>query len=298
MLRFEPEYVSTIWGGRRFAERFSRSTPAGAVGESWELVDFDGHHSRVSAGAQRGQALGDLWRSGALGGSGVGGFPFLLKWLDTNDYLSVQVHPDEACVRRFGRGRAKSEAWLVVHREPDARIYLGHRAGLDAEALRRAAGGESLRDWLLEIRPQVGDLIPVAAGTLHAIGPGYLLLEVQQPSDTTFRVHDWGRLGADGRPRELHLEDACRAVHYARSGSPSIRTDALAGPTFSIKMLSAGEVVPAERLRVLVAARGGVELTCSACRQTLEPGVVAVAEPGDGDIEVLSEGCALIGEAP
>jgi len=298
MLRFEPEYVKTLWGGRRLAERFSRDIPQGAVGESWELVDLDQHRSRVAAGARRGQALGELWRSGTLGGSAAGEFPFLLKWLDTNDFMSVQVHPDEACTQRLGRGRAKSEAWLVAHREPDARLYLGHRAGLEAETLRRAAGSASLEDWLLEIHPQVGDLIPVPAGTLHAIGPGFVLLEVQQPSDTTFRVYDWGRLGADGKPRELHLEDACVAVCYERSGSSSILTDKLFGPTFTMRVLNVGDVVPVAGLRVLVAHGGDVDLALAKSRATLELGAVTVAEPGDGEIEVLSKGCALIGEAP
>ena len=296
MLRFEPEYVNTSWGGRRLATCVSRSIPEGTIGESWELADFDGHHSRLVGGASEGTLLGDLWRSGSLGGSGTGEFPFLLKWLDTNDYLSVQVHPDEVCARRLGRGRAKSEAWLVAHCQPDARIYLGHRDGLDADTLRRAAGGSDLRDWLLEIRPGVGDLIAVPAGTLHAIGPGYLLLEVQQPSDSTFRVHDWGRLGIDGKPRELHLEDACLAVHYERSGSLPIYTDELSGPTFLMSKLKTGDVVPAKHLRVMVAHAGGVDLACTTSRISLEPGAVAVAEPRDGDIEVLSEGCVLIGE--
>jgi mannose-6-phosphate isomerase len=296
MLRFEPQYKSTIWGGRRLAERFSRTLPAGPIGESWELADLQQHMSRVPSGPRAGELLGELWRNGALGGSARGEFPFLLKWLDTNDYLSVQVHPDEAACRRMGAGLPKSEAWLVAHCEPGANLYLGHRAGLDAEGLEQAAGDGSIGDWLLEIRPPVGTLVPVPAGTLHAIGPGYLLLEVQQPSDTTYRVYDWDRLDTDGRPRELHVAQASAAVNYERSGTPGIQTDEVVGPTFTMQILAPESVVPGDSLQVFVAHGGDTELWFSGTHLALERGAVVVAEPGDGDVRVGGEACVLITE--
>src|SRR2546428_5418881 len=131
MLRFETYYRPAPWGGRRLAEELGRTLPEGPIGEAWELVDLAERQSRVAEGEQRGQTLGELWRAGGLGGSAKGAFPFLLKWIDTHDWLSVQVHPDAQACAKLGSGAPKSEAWFIAHAEPGAVMLLGHYPGLD-----------------------------------------------------------------------------------------------------------------------------------------------------------------------
>ena len=297
MLRFVPEYHGAIWGGRRLAEAFARTLPDGPIGESWELVDIPGHASRVADGPDAGRALGELWREGRLGGSASGEFPVLLKWLDTHAFLSVQVHPDEGYRAQHGEGDPKTEAWLVAACDPDAVIYRGHRAGLDEAGLRDALASDTVSDWLVEHRPQVGEILHVPAGTLHAIGPGCLLLEVQQPSDTTFRAYDWGRVGLDGRPRELHVEQACRATRFERPGAPEPERQALLTHAFALRLAEAGATVGApESLRILVAHDGPVQVAGPRGEAALAPGDVLIAEPDDGVLEVAAGPCALVGE--
>src|SRR5687767_2050618 len=117
MLRFKPHYKPAIWGGRRLADELGRNLPDGPIGESWELVEIEGHESVVGRGSLEGKKLGELWRSGALGGSAKGAFPFLLKWLDTSQRLSVQVHPDDAAAKKLG-GHPKTEAWFIAQNDP------------------------------------------------------------------------------------------------------------------------------------------------------------------------------------
>ena len=296
MLRFRPEYKNAVWGGRRLESVFGRVLPDGPVGESWELADFDAHASVVATGERRGERLGDLWRGGALGGSASGEFPFLLKWLDTHDFLSVQVHPDESFCARHGRCRPKTEAWLVARAETGAIIYLGHHAGLDAESFERSARRGGVEQCLVELRPGPGELLMVEAGTLHAIGPGWLLLEVQQPSDTTFRAYDWGRTGLEGKPRELHLDDAREAVRYERSGPPRGRGAELIGPTFSMRLQTPGSKADRDGLRVYAAHAGTARLRTESEEIVLGDGDVVVAEPGDGVVTALDP-CVLLSES-
>ena len=293
MLRFTPHYQPALWGGRRLEEEFGRRLPEGHIGESWELVELPERESRVAHGALSGQQLGSLWRAGALGGSAQGQFPFLLKWIDAAQKLSVQVHPDAAACAQLGHGQPKTEAWYVAYAEPQATLLVGHYPGLDAAALRQAALGNSLHKWLYETRPRCGDMMLLEAGTIHAIGAGFLLLEVQQPSDTTFRISDWGRLGADGLPRPLHVEDAAVSVAYARHGAPKVTRHGLQGPGFAMSALRGGTTVEPGGLRVFVADTNTVRLIHERGEEALDYGDVCVAEPADGPVR-LSNGTAVL----
>lgn len=296
MIRFEPYYQPAAWGGRRLEEELGRRLPEGPIGESWELVELPERHSRVARGAHEGKLLGELWRAGALGGSAEGPFPFLLKWLDTSAWLSVQVHPDEQACAKAGKGRPKTEAWFVAHLEPKSRLLLGHYPGLDPATLRQAATGGTIPKWLYESTPRVGDMVLVRAGTLHAIGPGYLILEVQQPSDTTYRVYDWGRVGLDGKPRELHLDDALDAVRYDKPGAPPAQREQVVGPCFVMRGLRSGMEIDGARLRVFVAATGAATLSTARGEEILEYGDVVVAEPADGPVRVASGPVVFLSE--
>ena len=297
MLRFEPIYTSRSWGGRRIEHELGRTLPSGPIGESWELVDLGERQSRVIEGHHAGKTLGELWRAGMLGGSATGSFPFLVKWIDTEDKTSVQVHPDAAACAKLGKGQPKSEVWYIANADPGAVILLGHYPGLDAATLRQAATGGTVHKWLYEITPKVGDMLPVPAGTLHAIGAGFLLLEVQETSDTTFRVYDWKRIGLDGRPRELHLEEAIAAVSFARVGPPKPQRQDVEGPGFLMRLWHSGVELPAQMLRVIVAETGHVTVVTERGDVTLEFGDLVLLEPQDGKARLLNGSAMFVTEA-
>lgn len=292
MLRFTPYYQPAIWGGRRLGDAFGRQLPEGRIGESWELVELPERHSEVAAGPRAGSKLGDLWRQGALGGSAAGPFPFLLKWIDAAESLSVQVHPDEAACARLGHGRPKTEAWYVVEAEPNGVLLIGHYPGLDAASLRQAVLGGTMHKWLYETRPRPGDTFLLLAGTIHAIGAGLLLLEVQQPSDTTFRIYDFGRVGVDGKPRTLHLDEAAASIDYRRQAPPRALRQGAVGPCFSMRPATLGAAVAPGPLRVFAADRGAAALDTGRGLVPLARGEVVVCEPDDGEV-TLAQGSAV-----
>jgi mannose-6-phosphate isomerase len=291
-----PHYMPLVWGGRRLHTDFGRVMPDGPVGESWELVELPQKQSVAGAGPFEGQELGTLWRNGALGGSAQGPFPFLLKWIDAAQNLSVQVHPTEATCKQLGYGNPKTEAWYVVGLSAEAKLMMGHFPGFDAPTLKLAAASGTLGKWLYETRPREGDIFFLESGTVHAIGDGCLLLEVQQPSDTTFRIYDWGRMGIDGKPRQLHLDEAAASVTYDKPGALKSQRQGVVGPCFSMRPLALQTPVQPERLRVFVADKGEALLHSMKGKTTLRRGDVIVAEPSDGPVSLQSGSAVLLGE--
>ena len=219
-LTFSPLYRHYLWGGRRFESFLGRQlSEAGPYAESWELVDRGDDQSLVRNGPLAGQRLGDLLRehpAELLGGSSQPtAFPLLFKFLDAHKVLSVQVHPDDqAAARRTPPDRGKTEAWYVVEAESGSRIYAGLREGVDRQSLAKAIETGKCEDLLHAIEPAAGDCIFIPAGTVHAIGAGLVVAEIQQSSDVTFRLFDWNRVDADGLPRALHLEEGLAAARF------------------------------------------------------------------------------------
>ncbi len=216
-LLFTPLYRRYIWGGRRFASAFGRELPAGDdFAESWELVDRGSDQSVVRAGPLAGETLGGIVRKHGedlFGGRPPAAFPLLFKFLDANRVLSVQVHPDDARAARLSPpDRGKTEAWYVLAAEPESRIYAGLREGVSPADLAAAIRAGSCEEVLHAFRPVAGDCIFIPAGTVHAIGAGLLVAEIQQSSDVTYRLFDWNRTGPDGQPRPLHIEAGVEAV--------------------------------------------------------------------------------------
>ena len=296
MLRFEPEYHLKPWGGRRMAQLFSRTLPEGQVGESWELSELPGHENVVSSGPKKGEKLGELWRSGALGGDGQGPFPFVLKWLDTHERMSVQVHPDEEFCRNTRIGNPKTEAWYIAHAEHKSKFLAGNYPGLDSTTLKQAVERGSLEKWMYEAAPRPGDMYLLEAGTIHAMGAGFLVLEVQQPSDTTFRIHDWGRVDENGEPRELHFDEAAACVRYDRFDLPQPDRAKVRGPCFVMETVQMGTAFPKEGLRVVIADKKPVKLIGDHGEEHLKFGDVVVIEPSDGIVALASGSCVLITE--
>jgi len=221
-LKFRPIYKPRIWGGHRLREVFGKDLPEGqTIGESWELADLPGDQSVITNGTLAGQTLAGVMQRH---GQPIAGrpdlpspFPLLIKFLDAQDWLSVQVHPDAQACRRLGHGQPKSECWVIVDAPAHAFIYKGLRPGTTPQALRKAIAHGQVADLLRRVPVKPGQCHYLPAGTVHALGPGILVAEVQTPSDTTFRVFDWNRLDDTGKPRQLHLDQAMESIHFQES---------------------------------------------------------------------------------
>lgn len=233
-LRFERRFLEKPWGGSSLAERPGIALPAGRqIGETWELVDRAQENSLVAEGATPGRTLRSLMEeqgSAILGRaklSPAGEFPLLVKFLDAREDLSVQVHPHAGIAHTLPRGDApKTECWYILSAAPLAVVYLGLKPGVDAAELRRRAGDRSIVELLEQHPVREGDFVFVPAGTVHAIGAGITLAEVQETSDTTYRIYDWGRVDKDGRPRPVHLEQALAATRFGVTPEGPIRSRA------------------------------------------------------------------------
>ena len=217
-LLLTPLYRRSIWGGRRFATNLGRPLPPGEdFAESWELVDRGDDQSIVAAGPLAGTTLGDLVRQRGLELLGRHAprtvFPLLFKFLDACRDLSVQVHPDDARGARLSPpDLGKTEAWYVIDAAPGSRIYAGLRTAVDRESLAAALRAGRCEDVMHSFEPSPGDCIFIPAGTVHAIGAGVVVAEIQESSDVTYRLYDWNRTGTDGKPRPLHIEAGLEAV--------------------------------------------------------------------------------------
>ena len=221
-LRFEPILRRLIWGGRRLGTVLHKPIGEGNdYAESWELSDYRDAVSVVNEGELSGTTLRDLvhHRGREVLGPGLSGrsqFPLLVKFIDAREVLSVQVHPDDEKGKRLAGDNGKTETWVVVDAEPESLIYAGLRPGVTREQFQAAIEDGQVEPLLHRFPARPGDCIMIEAGTVHAIGAGVLLAEIQQMSDATFRVFDWGRVGADGRPRELHITEAMESTDFTR----------------------------------------------------------------------------------
>ena len=221
-LRFEPLFRRYLWGGRRLETMLGKPIGAGDdYAESWELVDHGEDQSVVTNGPLAGATLTQLVaeHNEDLFGehAGQSQFPLLFKLLDCNRTLSVQVHPnDEQGAKLDPPDLGKTEAWVVLAAEPGSKIYAGLNPGVTREDLHQALEAGTCDQCLHTLQPSAGDCIFIEAGTVHALGEGLVIAEIQQASDTTFRLFDWNRVGADGQPRPLHIEQSLEVTNFER----------------------------------------------------------------------------------
>jgi len=226
-LRFEPIYQYRLWGGRRLSNLLSTPLPGdGPIGEAWVLSDRDDHQSQVANGPLKGQTIGELMEEfrGQLMGKlapRFRRFPLLLKFLDAHELLSVQVHPSDAHPELIPAGdTAKTEAWVVIDAEKGSHIYAGLRSGTTSGILRQSLDDGTIADHLVCIAPKAGDAVFIPAGTVHTLGDDVVVFEVQQNSDVTFRLYDWGHVDAKtGRLRPLQVDQALASIDFADSNS-------------------------------------------------------------------------------
>lgn len=227
-LIFMPIPKRRIWGGRRLAELFDKPLPTGVpIGETWEVCDLEEEQSVVANGPEQGKTLHEVMEAwgGALLGRATpidGRFPLLIKFLDARETLSVQVHPATAMAARLGGSvRVKHEAWYVIDAEPGACIYRGLRKGVDKAQFEQAARSGDVEPLLHRVPVRRGSCHYLPSGTLHALGGGVVVAEVQTPSDVTYRVHDWNRIDpATRQPRELHVERALESIAFDDAADP------------------------------------------------------------------------------
>ena len=305
-LKFRPVYHERVWGGRRLESVFGRAVPADArIGESWEVSDRSGSESVVEVGSLAGRTLGELMASDPRGLWGVGAregkrFPWLCKLLDAREDVSVQVHPPASVAARLG-GEAKTELWFVADADPGSCVWAGVQPGTTGPDLERAVKEGTVSACVQRLPVRAGDALFVPSGRLHALGRGVVIFEIQQNSDTTYRVFDWNRVGLDGRPRELHLAQALECIDFQDTQASLIGREWSTGragcgvrelvrdPVFRVAHLTGSGSVLDPRspgmLAVLAVVRGGLRL---------EGGGVGI-EVGPGDFVLVPAGLEGMG---
>lgn len=276
-LTFAPALKDYLWGGRNLESLYERPLPPGPTAESWEISGHPNGLSVVDSGALAGQSLPEILATlrTDLVGTRAGWalernkFPLLVKLLDAEERLSVQVHPaDDYALAHENGELGKTEMWYILQAQPGAQLILGLRPGVTPGALRRAIAENELDRWLHHLPVQAGDAVFVQAGTVHAILEGILAVEIQQNSDTTYRLYDWGRVGTDGKPRPLHVDKALEVINF--------------------ELIEPGTYQP-----VLVAAQAGItrqQITCSQYfvveKVTLAPGAVYSGQTDGSSLEI------------
>ena len=242
-----PRLHAKPWGGRALAEKLNKTLPTEQpFGESWEMHDTN----IVANGEYMGRTLGDLVDQLGVDLLGINhdltkGFPLLAKFIDANEWLSVQNHPNDAqAIELEGEPRGKTEAWYVVAAQPGAKLIIGVQPGMSRDDIVTAIENGSIEERMVYAEVTPGDVLYVEAGVIHALGPGLLIYEIQQSSDTTYRLYDWGRMGLDGKPRDLHLEKGLQVatletlpkIHHT-SRLTGLHSDIVKSPYFRTQLI-------------------------------------------------------------
>ncbi len=301
-LCFEPLFKERVWGGRRLETLFRKHLPpSGRIGESWELVDREEAQSVVHSGPLRGATLGELWqtRRELIFGTAVPDtprFPLLVKILDAQETLSVQVHPPAAIAAELG-GEPKTEMWHILSTQGDGLIFAGLKRSVTKQAFADAIGTGNVESCLHRIHAKPGDCIFIPSGRVHAIGAGNLILEVQQNSDTTYRVFDWNRIGLDGKPRSLHVDESLKSIDFSDfepapeipRGEEIVRSEFFA--VSRVELNEPRQVSAHDRFAIIFCEKGAVQVG----ETTLMPGQLVLV-PASPTYAIQAE--PLPGETP
>ncbi|WP_338552504.1 type I phosphomannose isomerase catalytic subunit [Paenibacillus sp. KS-LC4] len=278
-LQFQPEMKERIWGGRAL-EQFGLTLPEGSIGEGWMIGDHPNGTTKVINGELAGKGLDEIREAygrewfGTKGFSEKNGrFPLLIKLLDCNDDLSIQVHPTDTYEGLPEGELGKTEMWYILDAKPGATIIYGLKDGVDRAAMEAAIAEGRIMDTLQEVPVQAGDAFYIPAGTVHALCAGVVVAEIQQNSDTTYRLYDYDRLGLDGELRDLHIEDSLNVIAYDGAGASRMTTDGVAdgewltiasSPYFIVEKgiirSAAAYETPATSFVILIVAEGSGKL--------------------------------------
>ena len=223
-IKLNPFVSETIWGGKKLIEEYGVKTEKNNAAEGWMLSCHDAGSSTVANGEFAGKSFADVVKENpALCGKNAenfADFPILIKFIDAMDNLSVQVHPTKEYCEKTGRGQSKTECWYIIDAEEDAYLILGFKDKITPEEFKNAIENNTLTDYVSKVPVKKGDFFFIESGTLHAICKGILLAEVQESSNTTYRIYDYNRVGNDGKPRELHVEDGAAVTKLERYSQP------------------------------------------------------------------------------
>lgn len=317
-LIFEPRFKERVWGGRRLETLYGKSLPpTGPIGESWEISDRPGDESVIANGAFAGRTLRWLMqeRERDLLGDAIPAegrrFPLLCKILDARDRLSLQVHPP---ARAKILDEPKTEMWYIADADPGAELFVGLKAGVTRAAFEGAIASGHIAECFHRIAVQAGDTMFLPSGRVHAIGAGLVIFEIQQNSDTTFRVHDWDRMGLDGKPRELHVSESLASIDFNDVEPSLIKTEPARTGAFEVSVLvddplfrtrlvhavAAGEWHPLRsRLQVLACVSGSVSVRGGNTSETLSAGSFCLVPAilSDAVVESAADTRLLVVEA-
>jgi len=272
-LKFGPIFKERIWGGQQLKKSFAKDLPADVkIGESWELADLPDDKSEIANGPLTGQAIDQVIAEFGTAITGNNNYqpplPLLIKILDAQDVLSVQVHPDDDACKRMAKGEPKTECWYIIDARPGAVIYKGLKPGTTKQQFADAVENGTCADYLVKIPVAVGECHFLPSGTCHAIGAGLLIAEIQQPSDTTYRVFDWNRVDpATGQGRQLHIEDALECIHFDPAGDNlSVETTGRLVDADEFKVdkghqIAGAEVLLTKQMKILIILSGSGQIT-------------------------------------
>lgn len=306
-MKLQAVLKDTIWGGTALSERYGKGTPGKRIAEAWSLACREDGENIIENGVYAGKPLGALYD--------VLSFPLLVKLIDARDKLSVQVHPDDTAAREAGFSNGKTEMWYVLEASPDAQLVYGLSGTPDSDTLRRAARDGTLESYLRFVHVKKGDVFFIPAGLVHAIGSGILVAEVQQNSNTTYRLYDYNRVDRNGNRRALHLEEALRVIDKSPSVSPAAGTEnnkkaiiSSGGvcetllcrcPYFSVRSLKLSGarhsvVSENEKMRFALCVDGKGFFRCGGVSYEFSKGDGYLLPAGIKDVEALSDGCELL----
>lgn len=302
-LRFRPVYKDYIWGGNRIPKLYGRHEPDGIYAESWEISTHPDGTTAIANGPLAGKTLRDLLpeHKTALLGSGIKGddFPLLIKLIDARDVLSVQVHPNDANAAAVN-GQAKTEMWYFLEGDGSAQIYCGLKPGIGKDEFLTAMENKTFADILQSIPAKKGEAVFVPGGRVHAIGTGCLILEIQQNSNTTYRIYDWDRVDSKGKGRELHIDKALKVIDWKNNGNPLCK---VSGSTiqnceyFCLDrfVLSAAQKFPmsGKSFHALFVAEGSGSISWNGGKETLSPGQSWLVPAALGEYTLCPDGAGL-----
>lgn len=314
-LIFQPAFKERVWGGRELERLYGKKLPLGArIGESWEISDRPGDASVIANGPLAGQTLRWLMEqhpAELLGGArtaAAGGFPLLCKILDARDKLSLQVHPPANQASAL-QGEPKTEMWFIADAVPGACLYAGLKRGVTRPEFERKILDGTVADCFHRIPVKAGDTMFLPSGRVHAIGDGLVIFEIQQNSDTTYRVFDWNRVGLDGKPRDLHIAPSLASIDFndfepalvahAPEADGKIRRRALVkDPLFETDLLEmpagAAHRLPPRQLQILAVTNGTVRIQSGATSVCLSAGQFSLIPASLGQTEILASSEAVL----
>ena len=306
-LTFEPIFMERIWGGRKLAQLFGKNLPSSVrIGESWEIVDRLEAQSTVRDGPLKGMTLNALWtnhRTEVFGEMGSprrplpDRFPLLIKLLDAEEKLSLQVHPPHEVAKTLG-GEPKTEFWYVAAADPGAQLFVGLKESMTREEFKRFLDDGTVADCVHKIPVKAGDAMFLPAGRFHAIGGGNVLVEIQQNSDTTYRVFDWNRVDEKQATRQLHVDEALQCIDFNDAAPDLVRPKGevlVTNELFEVQkwdLKAAREVAPPGQFAVVFCLTGGV--SCAGI--TIGPGefMLVPASLTDRLVDQLTSGTSIL----